>query len=123
MQSLNFDKAQKIHNQCEMDLLLHEKMADIICSNFASRISQTTSKDMEKNFLLPSNCPLSIPLFNTELRRIMSSNQRKGDVKLTTPQKSLIKVVAGALNIFTRYRMKSLKYKQSHKWLQILLQL
>ena len=123
MQSLNFDKAQKIHNQCEMDLLLHEKMADIICSNFASRISQTASKDMEKKFLLPSNCPLSIPLFNTELRRIMSSNQRKGDVKLTTPQKSLIKVVAGALNIFTRYRMKSLKHKQSHKWLQILLQL
>ena len=31
----------------------------------------------------------------------MSSNQKKGDVKLTTLQKSLIKVVAGALNIFT----------------------
>ena len=101
MQSLNFDKAQKIHNQCEMNLSLHEKVADIICSNFASRISQTTSKDMEKKFLHPSNCPLSVPLFNTELRRIMSSNQRKGDVKLTTLQKSLIKVVAGALNIFT----------------------
>ena len=31
----------------------------------------------------------------------MSSNQRKGDVKLATLQKSLVKVVAGALNIFT----------------------
>ena len=31
----------------------------------------------------------------------MSSNQRKVDVKLTTLQKSLVKVVAGALNIFT----------------------
>ena len=31
----------------------------------------------------------------------MSSNQRKGDIKLATLQKSLVKVVAGALNIFT----------------------
>ena len=30
----------------------------------------------------------------------MSSNQRKGDVKLAILQKSLVKVVAGALNIF-----------------------
>ena len=30
-----------------------------------------------------------------------SSNQRKGDVKLAALQKSLVKVVAGALNIFT----------------------
>ena len=31
----------------------------------------------------------------------MSSNQRKGDVKLATLQKSLVKVVVGARNIFT----------------------
>ena len=31
----------------------------------------------------------------------MSSNQRKGYVKLATLQKSLVKVVAGAMNIFT----------------------
>ena len=31
----------------------------------------------------------------------MSLNQRKGDIKLATLQKSLVKVVAGALNIFT----------------------
>ena len=101
MQSMNFDKVQKIDNQCEMAPPLHEKMGDIICSNFTSRISQTTSKEIEKKFLLPSNCPLSIPLVNSELWRIMSSNQRKGDVKLATLQKSLVKVVAGTLNIFT----------------------
>ena len=44
MQSMNFDKVQKIDNQCEMAPPLHEKMADIICSNFTSRISQTISK-------------------------------------------------------------------------------
>ena len=70
MQSMNFDKVQKIDNQCEM-------------------------------IFAPSNCPLSIPLANSNLWRIMSSNQRKGDVKLVTPQKSLVKVVAGTLNIFT----------------------
>ena len=99
--SLNFNKVQKIDNQCEMVPPLHEKMADIIFSNFTSRISQTTSKEIEKNFLLPSNCPLSTPLVNSELWIIMSSNQRKGDVKLATLQKPLVKVVAGALNIFT----------------------
>ena len=31
----------------------------------------------------------------------MSSNQSKGEVKLATLQKPLVKVVAGALNIFT----------------------
>ena len=31
----------------------------------------------------------------------MSSNQRKSDAKLATLQNSLVKVVAGALNIFT----------------------
>ena len=31
----------------------------------------------------------------------MSFNQKKGDVKLAALQKSLVKVVAGALNIFT----------------------
>ena len=75
MQNLNFDEVQKIDNQCKMGPHLHEKMADIICSNFASPISQTTSKEIEKKFLLPSNCPLSIPLVNPEFSRIMSSNQ------------------------------------------------
>ena len=93
VQSLNLDKVQKIDNQ--------EKMVDIICSNFASRISQTTSKETEKKFLLPSDCPLSIPLVNSELWRITSSNQRKDDVELATLHKPLVKVVAGALNIFT----------------------
>ena len=37
----------------------------------------------------------------------MSSNQRKGDVKLVTLEKSLVKVVAGDLNIFTEVQ----KYK------------
>ena len=96
-QSLNFDKVQKIDNQCEMGPSLHEKTADIICSNFASRISKTTSKEIEKKFLLPSNCPLSISLVNSELWRIMSLNQRKGDIKLATLQKSLVKVVAGTV--------------------------
>ena len=82
VQSLNFDKVQKIDHQYEMAPPLHEKMADIICSNFASRISETTSKEIKRKFLLPSNCPLSIPLVNTEFWRISSSNQRKGDVKL-----------------------------------------
>ena len=80
---------------------LHKKMFDIICRNLASRISQITSKEIEKNVLLPNNLPLLIPLVNSELWRIMSSNQRKGDAKLNTLQTSLVKVVAGALNIFT----------------------
>lgn len=52
-------------------------------------------------FLLPGNCPLSIPYVNSKLCRIMSSNQRKGNVKLVTLKKSLDKVVEGVLNIFT----------------------
>ena len=80
---------------------LYKKMFDIICRNLASRISQITSKEIEKNVLLPNNLPLLIPLVNSELWRIMSSNQRKGDAKLNTLQTSLVKVVAGALNIFT----------------------
>ena len=51
----------------------------------------------------------------------MSSNQIKGDLKLATLQKSLVKAVARAL-IFAEVQKKSLKYKQLHKWLQILLQ-
>ena len=80
---------------------LYKKMFDIICRNLASRISQITSKEIEKNVLLPNNLPLLIPLVNSELWRIMSSNQRKGEAKLNTLQTSLVKVVAGALNIFT----------------------
>ena len=60
--SSNFDKVQKLDNQCEMDPLLHEKMASIICSNFATRISQTTSVEIKKTFLLLSSCSLSIPV-------------------------------------------------------------
>ena len=86
-------------------------MFDIICRNFASRISQITSKEIEKNVLLPSNLPLLIPLVNSELWRIMSSNQRKGDVKLTTLQKPLVKVVAGALNIFTEVQKDKFEIK------------
>ena len=53
MQKMNFDKVQKIDNQFEMAPPLHEKMADIISSNFNSRISQTTSKKIEKTFFAP----------------------------------------------------------------------
>ena len=41
----------------------------------------------------------------------MSSNQRKGDVKLTTLQKPLVKVVAGALNIFTEVQKDKFEIK------------
>ena len=36
VQSLNFDKVQKIDNHCERRPPLHEKMADIICGTFGS---------------------------------------------------------------------------------------
>ena len=39
----------------------------------------------------------------------MSSNQRKGDVKLVTLQKSLVKVVVGALNISTEVQKEKFK--------------
>ena len=52
----------------------------------------------------------------------MSSNQRKGDVKLVTLEKSLVKVVAGDLNIFTEVQKDKFEIQKSHKWLQILLQ-
>ena len=67
VQSLNFDKIQKIDNELEM----------------------------------PPLYSLSVPLVNSEIWRIMSSNQRKGDVELATLQNSSVKVVAGVLNIFT----------------------
>ena len=67
VQSLNFDKIQKIDNELEM----------------------------------PPLYSLSVPLVNSEIWRIMSSNQRKGDVKVATLQNSSVKVVAGVLNIFT----------------------
>ena len=41
----------------------------------------------------------------------MSSNQRKVDVKLTTLQKSLVKVAAGALNIFTEVQKDKFQIK------------
>ena len=104
-------KVKKIDNQCEMGLSLHEKMAVIICSNFASWIFQTTSEEMEEKLLLPSNCPLSISLVNSELWRIMSFYQRKCDVKLATLQKSSVKLV-GTLDIFTEAQKESnLRYK------------
>ena len=93
VQSFNFDKVKKIDNQCKMPptppptrppLPLHEKIVDVICSNFVSRVSETTSMEIEKKILHASNCPLSIRLANTELWRIVSSNQRKGDVKSVT---------------------------------------
>ena len=54
---------------------------------------------------------------------MMSSNQRKGGVKLTKLQKPLVKVVAGALNVFTEIQKDKFKQKQLYKCLQILLQL
>lgn len=74
----------KNDNQCEIGPLLHEKMPEIICSNFPFQISQTTSKKIQEKFLLLRNCPLSIPLVNSEFWRIMSSNKRKGDFRLAT---------------------------------------
>ena len=44
---------------------------------------------------------MSITLVTSELWRIRSSNQRKGDIKLATLQKLLVKVLAEALNILT----------------------
>ena len=59
--------------------------------------------------LLLSNCPLSIPLVNSEVWRIMSSNHRKGDVRLATLQKSSVKVVEGALNTLTEVQKEKFK--------------
>ena len=41
----------------------------------------------------------------------MPSNQRKGDVKLTSIQISLVKFLAGGLNIFTEAREEKLEIK------------
>lgn len=70
---------------------LHEKMANIACSYFSSHISQTNSKEIKEKISFQSS----------ELWTKMLPNQRKGDAKLATLQKSLAKVVAGVLHIFT----------------------
>lgn len=76
-------------------------MANISCSYFGSQISQTNSKEIKEKISLPGNCPLFVPFINSELWTKMLPNQRKGDAKLATLQKSLVKVVAGVLHIFT----------------------
>ena len=67
VQSLDLVRLKKLTISVKCPLLLHERMTDIICSYFATQISQITSKETEKNILLPSICPLSIPLVNSEL--------------------------------------------------------
>ena len=113
VKSLNFDKVQKNYNQCEIGSSLHGKMADIISSNFSSRIYKTTSREKEKIFLLSSNCSFSVPWVNSELRRITPSNQRKGEVKLATLKTSF---VAGALNIFTEVQKENFETQTTAQW-------
>ena len=55
---------------------MHKKMTDIMKTNFNFRIYQTTLKDTEQKFLVPSNCDLKIPLAYAELWRIMNSLQK-----------------------------------------------
>ena len=58
-----------------------------------------------EKIMLVSNAPLPVPLVNSKLWRIMPSNQRKGNGKLVSLQKLLVKVVARALNKVNKFEI------------------
>ena len=78
---------------------MHKKMTDIMKTNFNFRIYQTTLKDTEQKFLVPSNCDLKIPLAYAELWRIMNSLEKKSVIKIARMQKHLLQALHKSVRI------------------------
>ena len=77
----------------------NEKWAEIILDNWnTKRINEKLRSILEKH-KSPENCQIKAPTVNSEIWKLLNSWQRKGDVKVSAIQKSMIKSLNTSLSI------------------------
>ena len=69
-------------------------------------------KEIFQKYKCPSNCTSDPPKVNVELWKLLSSWQKKSDVKFTSMQKSLKKALNASQQIFDRIQNKKLNLQE-----------
>ena len=78
---------------------VNEKWAEIILDNWnTKRLNEKLRSILEKH-TSPENCQIKAPIVNPEIWKLLNNWQRKGDVKFSAIQKSMIKSLNASLSI------------------------
>ena len=78
---------------------IEKDWSKIINQNWESNTNKDTMKQLREQYPVPENCNLIVPRLNVELWQMLSSFQRKSDVKLAQIQRNLSASVAASLSI------------------------
>ena len=98
---LDYSKLSYINSDDELDNPINEKFAEIINKSWNSKKSFDVIKKQFDNYKCPENFSIQPPKVNTELWKLLSSWQKKSDVKFSMIQKALKKAMNASLMIMT----------------------
>lgn len=94
-----FKHIRIITDACKTGPAVEEKWATIINQNWAGKKGKEEIKKLAEKYPSPENCELVVPKLNKELWQMLSSMQKRSDVKMAQIQRSLTSAVCASLSI------------------------
>ena len=97
----DFSKISCIETESDLEKQTNAEFAKIIKKNLESKKTNDNMKSIFEKYKFPENCVFVPPKVNLELWKLLSSWQRKNDIKFKLIQKYLVRTMNASLSILS----------------------
>ena len=91
---------------------VNSQLAETLIKSWQSEKSLESMKKLYEKYKCPENCLIMPPKVNPELWKLLNSWQRKSDVKFSTIQKSLKKVLNASISVLQECQKETVDFQQ-----------
>ena len=97
----DFLKISCVETESDIEKPANAEFEKIVKKNWESKKTNDNMKSIFEKFKSPENCVFVPPKVNLELLKLLSSWQRKSDIKFMSIQKSLVRAMNASLSILS----------------------
>ena len=97
----DFSKISYVEPESDLEKATNAEFAKIIKKIWESKNKNDNMKSIFKKYKSPENCVFVPPKVNLELQKLLSSWQRKSDIKFMSIQRFLVRTMNTSLNILS----------------------
>ena len=97
----DFSKISYVEPESDLEKATNAEFAKIIKRIWESKNKNDNMKSIFKKYKSPENCVFVPPKVNLELQKLLSSWQRKSDIKFMSIQRFLVRTMNTSLNILS----------------------
>ena len=97
----DFSKISCVETEPDLEKPANAEFSKMIKKNWESKKTNDSMKSIFEKYKSPENCVFVLPKVNFELWKLLSSWQRKSDIKFISIQKSLVRTMIASLSILS----------------------